>query len=147
MGITSKINNYPGISETITGAELVEKIREQAKSFGAQFVTDKVVGIDLSSEIRQVFVGSNTFQTKVIILASGAMGRSSTVPGEVEFLGQGVSYCATCDGAFFRDMEVAVVGNNDEALEETLFLTKFVQTVHLISHHRQHGRRESHSLG
>jgi thioredoxin reductase (NADPH) len=132
LGVTSKISNYPGVAGTVTGAEIVEIIRQQAESFGAEYLNDKVVGVDLNSDPKQVFSGSNAFQTRTIILATGSMGRTNTVPGEQELLGRGVSYCATCDGAFFRNRPVAVVGNNDEALEETLFLTKFVSQAHLI---------------
>ena len=132
LGITAKISNYPGVPGPVTGAELVEIMREQAESFGAMFLTDKVVGVDLDSEPKMIIGGTGNYTAKVIILATGAMGRTSSVPGEVEFLGRGVSYCATCDGAFFRDQEVAVVGNNDEALEEALFLTKYVNKVNLI---------------
>jgi thioredoxin reductase (NADPH) len=116
----------------VTGAELVEIMREQAESFGAEFLTDKVVGVDLKSEPKMVMAGTGSFYAKVVILATGSMGRTSSVKGEEELLGRGVSYCATCDGAFFRDKTVAVIGNNDEALEETLFLTKFAEKIHLI---------------
>jgi thioredoxin reductase (NADPH) len=133
LGITTKISNYPGVPGTVSGAEIVKTIRAQAQAFGAEFVTDKVVGVDLNSDPKMVFAGTNSYETKTIILATGAMGRTSSVPGEEEFLGRGVSYCATCDGAFFRDRPVAVIGTNDEALEETLFLTKFVQQVYLIA--------------
>ena len=133
LGLTEKIANYPGVKGPLTGAELVETMRQQAESFGAEFLTDKVVGVDLKSEPKQVIAGTRTFHSKVVVLATGAMGRSGSVPGEEEFLGRGVSYCATCDGAFFRDQTVAVVGNNDEALEEALFLTKYAGKIHLIS--------------
>ena len=132
LGIRSKISNYPGAPGTVSGAEIVETMRKQAEFFGAEFLTDKVVGVDLSAEPRLVFAGTNTFETKVVILATGSMGRINVVIGESELLGRGVSYCATCDGAFFRDQTVAVVGNNDEALEEALFLTKFAEKIHLI---------------
>ncbi|MFO7682773.1 MAG: FAD-dependent oxidoreductase [Chloroflexota bacterium] len=132
LGITAKISNYPGVPGAVTGAELVEIMRAQAESFGAQFLTDKVVGVDLKSEPRMVMAGTDVFYAKVIILATGSMGRTSSVKGEEEFLGRGVSYCATCDGAFFRNKTVAVIGNNDEALEETLFLTKFAEKIHLV---------------
>jgi glycine/D-amino acid oxidase-like deaminating enzyme len=115
LGITSKISNYPGVPGTVTGADLVETMRVQAQSFGAEFITDKVVGVDLAGEPKLVFAGTNTFETKAIILATGSMGRTNVVKGESELLGHGVSYCATCDGAFFRDQTVAVIGNNDEA--------------------------------
>jgi len=132
LGITAKISNYPGVPGPVGGADLVEIMREQAESFGAKFVTDKVVGVDLSGTPHTIITGMGTYTTKVLILATGSMGRTSSVRGEEKLLGRGVSYCATCDGAFFRDQEVAVVGNHDEALEEALFLTKFARTVHLI---------------
>jgi NADPH-dependent 2,4-dienoyl-CoA reductase/sulfur reductase-like enzyme len=137
LGITSKIINYPGVLGPITGAELVETMRQQATSFGAAFLNDKVVGVDLNADPKLVIAGTGTFQAKAIVLATGSMGRTHTLPGEAEFLGRGVSYCATCDGAFFRDQVVAVVGGNDEALEEALFLTKFAPHVHLIVPSRQ----------
>ncbi len=132
LGITAKISNYPGVPGPISGEELVKIMRKQAESFGAKFMTDKVVGVSLDGDIKMVFAGPNTYNAKVIILATGSMGRTSVVKGEEALLGRGVSYCATCDGAFFREQEVAVIGNNDEALEEGLFLTKFASKVHLI---------------
>lgn len=132
LGITSKISNYPGVPGTVTGAELVQTMRQQAESFGAHFITDRVVGLDLHSTPKAVWAGVDVYHAAVVILATGAMGRASTVPGEEAFLGRGVSYCATCDGAFFRDQNVAVVGHNDEAFEEALFLTKFAAHVHLV---------------
>lgn len=132
LGVTSKISNYPGVPGPISGAKLVEIMREQAESFGAEFITDKVVGITIDGEQKEVIAGTGNFKAKVLILATGAMGRTSTVRGEEALLGRGVSYCATCDGAFFRDQDVAVVGNNDEALEEALFLTKYAKNIHLI---------------
>jgi thioredoxin reductase (NADPH) len=132
LGVTSKISNYPGVPGPVSGAELAQTMRQQAESFGAEFLTDKVVGVDLKSEPKMIMAGTNTFQARAIILATGSMGRTNTTPGEEEFLGRGVSYCATCDGAFFRDQPVAVVGNNDEALEEALFLTKFADPTYLI---------------
>lgn len=132
LGVTSKISNYPGVPGPISGAKLVEIMREQAESFGATFITDKVVGLMVDGEQKEIIAGTGNYRAKVVILATGAMGRTSTVKGEEALLGRGVSYCATCDGAFFRDQDVAVIGNNDEALEEALFLTKYAQTVHLI---------------
>ncbi len=132
LGITTQISNYPGVPGPVTGAELVEIMRGQAESFGAKFITDKVVGIDFSGEEKMVMAGTGSFYTKAIVLATGSMGRTNSVKGEAELLGRGVSYCATCDGAFFREATVAVIGNNDEALEEALFLTKFAAKIHLI---------------
>ena len=132
LGITSKISNYPGVPGPVSGADLVEIMRGQAESFGAKFLTDKVVGVEIDGETKTVIAGTGIYEAKALILATGSMGRTSTVPGEAEFLGRGVSYCATCDGAFFRDQDVAVIGNNDEALEEALFLTKFASRVDLV---------------
>lgn len=132
LGITTKISNYPGIPGTVSGLHIVELMRQQAESFGAEFLTDKVVGVDFSSNPKQVFAGTNAFQAKAVILATGSMGRTNVVEGEETFLGRGVSYCATCDGAFFRNQPVAVIGGNDEALEETMFLTKFASNIELI---------------
>lgn len=133
LGITEKISNYPGVPGPISGAELVAIMRRQAESFGAQFITDKVVGVDLHADPKVVQGGTGTYLGRAVILATGAMGRGQTVPGEEKFLGRGVSTCATCDGAFFRDRDVAVVGSNDEALEEALFLTRFARRIHLIA--------------
>jgi thioredoxin reductase (NADPH) len=132
LGLTEKISNYPGVPGPVSGAELAETMRQQAKSFGAEFITDKVVGVDLNSTPKMVMAGTGAFETRAIILATGSMGRTNTVAGEEALLGRGVSYCATCDGAFFRNQRVAVIGNTDEAIEETLFLTKFVEGVELI---------------
>lgn len=132
LGVTHQISNYPGVEGPVSGAELVETMRRQAESFGATFLTDKVVGVDLSSDPKRVQAGTQSYTARALILATGSMGRTQTVVGEDQFLGRGVSYCATCDGAFFRNRAVAVVGNNDEAVEEALFLTKFTDQVHLI---------------
>ena len=132
LGVTNKISNYPGVPGPVSGAELVEIMRRQAESFGAEFRTDKVVGVELAGDVKTVTAGTGSFQSRAIILATGSMGRTSVVPGEEQYLGRGVSYCATCDGAFFRNRPVAVVGNNDEAVEEALFLTKYTEHVQLI---------------
>jgi len=127
------IANFPGIPGIISGAELVRRIREQAASFGAEFVTDKVLRVDLSTDPREVWTGGGIYKGKVIIIATGSMGRSRYLPGEERLIGRGVSYCATCDAAFFRGQEVAVVGDNDEAVEEALTLTRFATRVHFLS--------------
>lgn len=133
LGITSKIANYPGVIEEISGADLLERMRAQARSFGAEIVSDKVIGVDLLSEEKTVFGNSGNYITRSVIIATGSMGRGTRVKGEDELLGHGVSYCATCDAAFFRDHEVAVAGNSDEAVEEALFLTRFARRVHFLS--------------
>jgi thioredoxin reductase (NADPH) len=132
LGVTSKISNYPGVPGPVSGADLVAVMREQAESFGARFITDKVIGVDLTAAPKMVMAGAQTFYAPTVILATGSMGRTSAVAGEAEFLGRGVSYCATCDAAFFRNQDVAVVGNNDEAVEEALFLTQFARRIYLI---------------
>jgi thioredoxin reductase (NADPH) len=133
LGITNKIANYPGILGEIGGAELLERMRTQAASFGAQFVQDKVQAVDLMSDPKIIFANSGAFTARVVIVATGSMGRGQRVAGEDELLGRGVSYCATCDAAFFRGQDVAVAGNSDEAVEEALFLTRFVRQVHFLS--------------
>lgn len=133
LGMAGQIANYPGVPGPISGAELVTRIRQQAASFGAEFVTDKVLRVDLQSEPRQVWGGQALYEGRVVIIATGSMGRKDTLPGEQELLGRGVSYCATCDAAFFRGRDVAVIGNNDEAVEEALVLTRFASRVHFFS--------------
>jgi thioredoxin reductase (NADPH) len=133
LGMTSKIANYPGVPEVISGADLIQRMRSQAESFGALFVQDKVLGTSLRGAVKEVYGGKGTYYTRALIVATGSMGRTSTVSGEEQLVGRGVSYCATCDGAFFRDQDVAVAGNNDEAVEETLFLSRFARRVHLLA--------------
>lgn len=133
LGITSRIANYPGILEEISGPDLLERMRKQAVSFGAEFVSDKVQGVDVLSDEKVVFGNNGTYTGRSFIIATGSMGRGQRVKGEDELLGHGVSYCATCDAAFFRDQEVVVAGNSDEAVEEALFLTKFVRRVFFLS--------------
>ncbi len=132
LGITGKIANYPGVDAEVSGAQLLENMRHQARSFGAEYTTDKVIGVDLLSEEKTVFGNGGTYCGRAVIIATGSMGRGTRVKGEDELLGHGVSYCATCDAAFFRGQDVVVAGNSDEAIEEALFLTKFVNRVHLL---------------
>lgn len=132
LGLASKIANYPGVPEQISGEELVQRIRDQAARFGAQFLQEKVLGTFLEGESKSVQSANQFYQGRAVIIASGSMGRTHTVDGEERLTGRGVSYCATCDGPFFRDEVVAVAGNNDEALEETLLLTRFVEQAHLV---------------
>jgi thioredoxin reductase (NADPH) len=132
LGMASKIANYPGVPGTVSGAELVKRIRGQAENFSAHFVQDKVLTTNLRGEVKEVWGSKGVYYGRAVVIATGSMGRTHTVPGEERLLGRGVSYCATCDGAFFRDQEVAVAGNNDEAVEEALFLTQFAHRVHLL---------------
>jgi thioredoxin reductase (NADPH) len=133
LGITGKIANYPGVLEEISGADLLARMRSQARSFGADFVSDKVIGVDLLAQEKTIFANAATYTARSVIIATGSMGRGTRVQGEDELLGRGVSYCATCDAAFFRGKEVLVAGNSDEAIEEGLFLTKFASKVHFLS--------------
>jgi thioredoxin reductase (NADPH) len=133
LGITAKIANYPGILGEISGAELLERMRVQAQTFGAEFVSDRVQGVDLLADPKLIFANGGAYTVRAVIIATGSMGRGHRVTGEDELLGRGVSYCATCDAAFFRGQDVAVAGQSDEAVEEALFLTRFARTVHLLS--------------
>lgn len=133
LGITRKIANYPGIPGEISGEELVRRMRQQAESFGAEFVQDRIQATDLLSDPKVLFGNNGTYSARAVIIATGSMGRGNRVPGEDRLLGRGVSYCATCDAAFFRNAEVAVVGSSEEAVEEALFLTQFVSKVHFLS--------------
>jgi thioredoxin reductase (NADPH) len=133
LGMASKIANYPGVPGKVSGAELVKRIRGQAENFSAHFVQDRVRTTNLRGEVKEVWGSKGVvYHGRAVVIATGSMGRTHTVPGEERLLGRGVSYCATCDGAFFRDQEVAVAGNNDEAVEEALFLTQFAHQVHLL---------------
>ncbi len=133
LGLTAKIANYPGVPGEISGAELLARMRDQARSFGAEFISDKVIGVELHSNPKTIFGNKGAYSARSVIIATGSMGRGTRVKGEEELLGHGVSYCATCDGAFFRNQEVLVAGNSDEAIEEALFLTQFASVVHFLS--------------
>lgn len=133
---TDGIENYPGIVEGETGATLVERMRKQAENFGTKFLRDEVVDFDFSQKIKTVKTKDQDFSAKGVILSVGASHRKLDVKGEDEFAGAGVSYCATCDGAFFKDMEVFVVGGGDTAFQEALFLTKYASKVTII-HRRE----------
>lgn len=136
---TTEVENYPGFREGITGPALMEEMREQALRFGADLRMEDVDGVDLDGPVKTVTVGDETFQAKAVILAMGAAARQLGVPGEMERIGTGVSTCATCDGFFFRDQDIAVVGGGDSAMEEAIFLTKFARHVTLI-HRREEFR-------
>ncbi len=131
--ITEFIENYPGFYEGITGFELSEKFRQHAEKFGAKLEVGKSVNsVELDGELFVLKCDDGEFKGRTLIWAAGSTPRKLGVPGEAEFLGRGVSYCAVCDGAFFKDRIVAVVGGGDSALEEALYLTKFAKKVYLI---------------
>lgn len=139
---TTEVENFPGFAEGIMGPALMESMRAQAERFGAELITDDVTAVDLAGDIKSVTDGSGrTFTAKSVILAMGSGYRELGLPNEKRLSGHGVSWCATCDGFFFRDQDIAVVGGGDSALEEATFLTRFANTVTLI--HRRDGLRAS----
>ena len=133
LAITHQIANYPGVPVDISGEKLLTLMREQAVQYGTKYIRAQVFGIDVSENWKTVYTPEGTFKAKALVLASGAMGRPASFKGEADFLGKGVSYCATCDGAFYKNRQVAVVGANKEAIEEANVLTKFASTVHWIT--------------
>uniref|UniRef100_A0A7S2VXY7 FAD/NAD(P)-binding domain-containing protein n=2 Tax=Eucampia antarctica TaxID=49252 RepID=A0A7S2VXY7_9STRA len=135
LAITHTIANYPGVDRTMSGQALLDQMREQAIQYGTDYRRAQVFLIDFDdgNGNKIVYTPDATFKTRSLVLATGAMGRKPTFKGEDTYLGQGVSYCATCDGAFYRDCEVAIVGSNQEAIDEAQFLTKFASTVHWVT--------------
>jgi thioredoxin reductase (NADPH) len=139
---TTDVENYPGFSDGIMGPELMDQMRRQAERFGAELVTDDAVEISLEGDVKTVVDGNGrTYQAKAVILAMGSGYRELGLPDEKRLSGHGVSWCATCDGFFFRDQEIAVVGGGDSAIEEATFLTRFASRVHII--HRRDELRAS----
>jgi thioredoxin reductase (NADPH) len=142
LTITTEVENYPGFSEGIFGQELMDNMSKQAARFGAEFVSGSATSVELSSYPFKVWVNNDQwYETKSIIIATGASARNLGLPNEKRLIGRGVSYCATCDGFFFRGKRVAVVGGGDSAMEDALFLTKFAESVSVI--HRRDQLRAS----
>ena len=133
LAYTSKIENYPGLPHALSGTELLDIFRTQAVNFGAEYVEKQVVGVKLEGDLKEVYTMDQTYVGKTIIIATGSMGRKATIKGEAQFLGRGVSYCAICDAAFYRGMTVCVIGDSEEAVKEAGLLTRFADTVYLIS--------------
>jgi len=133
LAYSNRIENYPGVTEPITGSQLLDMFRSQALKFGAEYAETQVVGLNLSGEIKEVYGADNTYKGKTVIVATGSMGRKPGIPGEEQFLGKGVSYCATCDAAFFKGLTVCVVGDSEEAVKEAGVLVRFAKMVYLIT--------------
>jgi thioredoxin reductase (NADPH) len=139
---TTEVENYPGFRDGITGPELMDEMREQALRFGADLRMEDVESVSLDAPVKSVVTADGeTYHARAVILAMGAAARYLQVPGEQELLGRGVSSCATCDGFFFRDQDIAVIGGGDSAMEEATFLTRFARSVTLV--HRRDEFRAS----
>jgi thioredoxin reductase (NADPH) len=130
---TTDVENYPGFPKGVMGPQLMEQMREQAERFGAEMITDDVVSVDLTGDIKIVRDSAGVeYPVYAVVLAMGSAYRKLGVPGEDKFAGHGVSWCATCDGFFFRDQDIAVIGGGDSAMEEATFLTRFARSVTVI---------------
>jgi len=138
---TTDVENYPGFPDGVMGPQLMDDLRRQAERFGAELVTDDAVSVELDGEVKTVQTATATYRARTVVLAMGSAYRTLGVPGEDRLSGRGVSWCATCDGFFFRDQDIAVVGGGDSALEEATFLTRFARSVTLV--HRRDTLRAS----
>ncbi|HUT63636.1 MAG TPA: thioredoxin-disulfide reductase [Anaerolineae bacterium] len=141
--LTAFVENYPGFPDGISGFDLMENMRKQAMTFGLKTVAAEVKSINQHDSVFSIGIGSGEVYSRTIIICTGVHPRFLNVPGEKELFGKGISTCATCDGSFYRNMEIAVIGGGDSALEEGLFLTRFASVVHII--HRRDKFRALHS--
>jgi thioredoxin reductase (NADPH) len=138
---TTDVENYPGFPDGILGPDLMDSVRKQAERFGAELVADDVLEVDLKATPKVVKTADSVHLTRAIIIATGSSYRELGVPGEKRLSGHGVSWCATCDGFFFREQDIAVIGGGDSAMEEATFLTRFTRSVTIV--HRRHALRAS----
>lgn len=138
---TTDVENFPGFPEGVMGPELMEVLKKQATRFGTRYISKNVTKIDFSKKPLQIFVGNEMHESQAIIISTGATAKYLGLPSEKEFLGRGLSACATCDGAFFKNVEVAIIGGGDTAMEEALFLTRFASKVYVV--HRRDSFRAS----
>lgn len=132
LELTTVVENYPGFPEGVDGPALMEKIMKQAERFGTRFVGDDVSSVDFSARPFKITVGEDTYKAKCVIIATGAKAKTLGIPSEAKFMGRGISTCATCDGAFYRGKNVIVVGGGDTAMEDSLFLTRFANSVTIV---------------
>ncbi len=139
--ITTDVENYPGFEHGVTGPELISVMRKQAEKFGTRFLTRNVTKVDFSSWPFKVWVRDTLYESKTIVISTGASAKYLGLPSEKQYMSKGVSACATCDGAFFKDVEVGVVGGGDTAMEEANFLTRFAKKVYIL--HRRDSFRAS----
>ena len=130
--LTTDVENFPGFDHGITGPDLIEVTRKQAERFGTRFITQNVSKVDFSSRPFKIFVGAKEYLAQTVIISTGASAKWLNIPSEKQYMSRGVSACATCDAAFFRNVEVAIVGGGDTAMEEANFLTRFASKVYLI---------------
>jgi thioredoxin reductase (NADPH) len=138
---TTDVENFPGFPDGVLGPDLMDQLRKQAERFGAELVADDVTEVDLTATPKQVKAGEDTYYARTVILATGSGYRELGVPGEKRLSGHGVSWCATCDGFFFREQDIAVIGGGDSAMEEATFLTRFARSVTIV--HRRDSLRAS----
>lgn len=138
---TTDVENFPGFPDGILGPDLMDSIRKQAERFGAELIADDVIEADLAADPKIVKTVDGEFAARAVIIASGSSYRELGVPGEKKLSGHGVSWCATCDGFFFREQDIAVIGGGDSAMEEATFLSRFARTVTIV--HRRDGLRAS----